>query len=472
MPSSIKKPSTPEKNLLLVEHNIVVISEKSDLDVGRVDEHGTLMLYQPLTPDNSGRKAVVGAEYAGEDSYMLTDGFRDVVAQDGFEGDRVEAVQSGSPPAAELLWPGADPDILKELEQEGDRERYVIRRYSVFGGPNQELIDYAENSDAFVTVNPDGLDDLTNYKGQTHDFLHSEDVPFLPSIEVNEAVDKGEAYTLKQIGETGRGYVIKSQTSSKGRHQYRAGDWDEVIDVFEENNLEEMRNNYILQPFIPHEEDHRWMTYGGEVRSGMIRRSDGTYQTNVSGDSVVEIDTLRALHEDRIAPLDPNQREDVEVAEAAVSALAGEFADPELERPNIITSADVMVADRGDIEGLPDSYLEDIDRHGGENAYLVAEFEPFPGKMIDHMHMWEGPRHRIPALQEAVFLEEMAGNEPGDPEEIAGDVGDRIWNRVRANFRSREHIAASRLRHDLNEIRRNRKEENETESALSAGPRP
>lgn len=449
-----------------------MIVGKSNLDVDEVDERGILMMYPSRPEDLSSRKAVMGKTYEGDELLGYDSSLRDVVTQNGFDGDMEAAAESASPAPAKLLHPAADVDVLKELEQNGERDRYAVRRYSFSIEPNDELIRYVEASDSFVPVNPDGFDELTNYKGRTHDFLHDESIPTIPSIEIDEAVDRGESYTINEIGEIGEGYVIKSQTGSEGDQQYRARNWDEVIETFDEEKLGEMRNSYLLQPFIPHEEGHRWMTYGGEPRTGMVRRRGEGYQTNVSGDQSTEMDTLRAIRDNRIDHLEPEQHEDTELAEAAVASLAEEYADPALERPNIITSVDLMAADREALEGLPESYLEDIDRYSGDSAYMVTEFEPFPGKMIDHMHMWEDPQEGIPALQEAVFLEELAGNEPGEPGDIAGNVDNRIWNRVRASFLSRENMAASAMKHDMLERSRNERKEEETERKdwVSTGP--
>ncbi|MFB6147643.1 MAG: hypothetical protein ABEJ66_02055 [Candidatus Nanohaloarchaea archaeon] len=211
---------------------------------------------------------------------------------------------------------------------------------------------------------------------------------------------------------------------------------------------------YLLQPFIPHKRGKRWMTYGGSVRTGMVRYPQGDYRTNVSTpENSTAMDALAAVEKGQIEPLQPSGQAGVRLAEDAAGELAERYADPELETPNIITSVDTMETSMDLLEGLPGSYLEHVERYSDDRALLVTEMESITGEMIDHMYTWEGPAEGIPALHEAVFLEEQAGHGP-DAGDIAGDVEERIWNRVRASFPSRERMMARRIEQDFREMER------------------
>lgn len=410
---------------------------------------GLLTRYNPGRPKLSGRASVLATDYSEGSSHRSRSyDLLDLPGQEGASGGWEQAREMLEPGVADLMHQKAPVEDLERFEEESDADKYIVRFYAKPGRVRDETLEYLQQSDFFKLVNPPGAREATGYKKQTHEMLSEAGIPTIPSIDADDAMDRGESYTLSEIGTTGHGYVVKASNSSRGEKQWRAGDWEQLENMYENLKIGERRGDFLVQPFIPHSRGKRWFTYGGVAETGMIRNSrEGEYRTNVSDrDKSKRMRALEAAEKNWIEPPEPGEGETVNLAEAAAGELADRFADPSLQRPNIITTVDLMETERTHLEGLPEEYLDAADDYGkGETRHLVTEMESIPGDMVDHIYMWEGPRSRIPAFREALFLEELAGNEI--PVE-------RIWNRVRVNYPSRERMLADRIKYDLGQMKK------------------
>lgn len=415
---------------------------------------GILLMYDhvPKGVNLSGRNSVLATDYGEEGVHRTSKrDLIDITSHEEFEGELEDARELLDPPTADLLQSYSPPERLEEFKSDSRHDSHVVRFYSTPGDTDPDLLRHLENDDSFTMVNPLEAREAAAFKDKTHEILSESGIPTIPSLDAKEAVDRGESYTVNNIGGLDGGYILKSANSSGGNNQWRAENWSELLDIYDEKNIDETRGDYLVQPFIPHDESRRWMTYGTEVETGMIRRSEDDYRTNASDGHTTEKGAIKAIQEGRIDTLLPSDQPGIKLAEDASGELAKRFADPELRKPNIITSVDIMVTDRQDLEGLPDEYLDAVDeyRENGE-ARLVTEFESVPGERMDHMYMWSNHEERTPALREAVFLEELAGKDVPEPEDIAGDIQDRIWARVRSNYRSPERILSEKMVEEIN----------------------
>ncbi|MFB6147644.1 MAG: hypothetical protein ABEJ66_02060, partial [Candidatus Nanohaloarchaea archaeon] len=79
------------------------------------------------------------------------------------------------------------------------------------GTVDDETLRYLEQSDFYTMVNPRGAREMTAYKSRTHDMLRDAGIPAIPSSDAEEAVDRGHDYALRNLGDTGHGYLLEQQ---------------------------------------------------------------------------------------------------------------------------------------------------------------------------------------------------------------------------------------------------------------------
>ena len=379
-----------------------------------------------------GRDAVLLANYRSlEGPSSLNGSVRDVETQADYSG---EPPQDLNPPVAGIINQKVRPEELQDLVEDHSEDYVVVKNRADGRFTHPDLPEVLED-DFFVLVSPPQLREVLNSKRKTSEVLEKFDTPRIPTATASKALDE---LSEGDLGSTGR-YLVKPEVGSRGRGQSVHEDWDSIKTFFEG----EVRDpgSYVVQPFIPHQKDHRWFVYGKQPETGITRYTGEDYRTNVSGNGTAKMDALEVRHLDRLDTLFPEDQEHYSLASDFAEDIAGEYLRQDIPRPNGQYTVDVLELDTELMQDLP----VETEYSDTGSSFLVNECESVPGEIADHIFMWDGPREGIPALKEAQFLRQLARKEVNGTEDAAEDPESRIWNRVRATYPSFEFMIAEQI---------------------------
>lgn len=347
-------------------------------------------------------------------------------------------------PVADLIHRSVEPDTLETIEEQAD-DVYAVRLRARTDRMDNDAVTYLKESDTLVAVNPVDLQRVVRDKQLTAEFLHDYGLPTIPAMDVTAAVVRGEEYTKSELGDTGNGWVLKRADSAGGKHVQRFDTYDAVVDAVEEADGIELSGSsgWVLQPFLEHSSDFRINLCGDTVTAVEQRRGrDGIFQTNLSQmDGSKNERAVRGLRDGHLDVYgidrhwadywadehpDTLSRPLQLLAEDAQTAL-DTFTDDGYD--NLFIGADIMLADRDQLAGIPDEYVADRYKLGDKAAF-VTEFNDGGGDIIERANLLYGMEENMPVLHLAHLLGEIAAAPIQEPYNVTGNLESPVWRRT------------------------------------------
>lgn len=347
-------------------------------------------------------------------------------------------------PVADLIHRSVEPETLAEIEEQTD-EVYAVRLRARTDRMDNDAITYLKESDTLVSVNPVDLQRVVRDKQLTAEFLHDYGLPTIPTVDVTEAVVRGEEYTKSELGDTGNGWVLKPADSGGGKHVQQFDTYGAVADTVENDEDIELSgaSGWVLQPYLEHSSDFRVNLCGDTVTAVEQRRGrDDIFQTNLSQmDGSKNERAVRGLRDGNLDVYgidrhwsdywadehpDTLSRPLQLLAEDTLTAL-DTFMDDGYD--NLFIAGDIMLADRDQLDGIPDAYIADRYKLGDKAAF-VTELNDGGGDIIERANLLYGMSENMPVLHLAHLLGNIADAPIQEPYNVSGNLESPVWRRA------------------------------------------
>lgn len=402
----------------------------------------------------------------------------------------------GEEPLLNQMSTSITPEEIETLYEEEfpDTERLVVYHGRQLLN-NRAPETYIENSDIVAPINPPEVARIFEDKRKTHEHLHENEIPVIPSETASILFQEGktdyeaEREAEKAIGDIKHDYgdgpvggILKAYGGSRGEGIFHFEDWEEAknylnlamdrqevmegvgIDGSHPNPREYVQDHYLLQPVIFHWADTRTELYGDEVGNAFRRIApDGSNKTNLSGiSSLVGTKELsiygkgiNALRQGRAQAcdvgfsnseplIDSESVFDLSPEKRALTHAAGNSFDPQthvynedLPEDPFKFALDILEADIERLEHLPDEYRPPIMKYAEPDkgvANIIAEGNVLAGSIGGWLAREGGTPEQLPPMQMKRLVDELAEIESQDLSQIAENPENSFWRRTDSYF--------------------------------------
>ena len=398
----------------------------------------------------------------------------------GYENDGVHT----TPPLLNWVSHYHTPESWERLKNEvfPESENYVVNLSAVArDNMRTQFKNYLEDDSDTILMNPPDVMDTFRDKKDTQDILSSQGVPTIPTADAETLVVDGIEALEAELGPLDGRAVMKPVNGSGGdgvvsgpvdELQYMLGTKDGRLDLLkdldhpqpEEVSPDELWNQMIIQPEVPHDKDYRILTVGDRIVNGEIRYApDDELCTNLSqvsskvlGDDMgVYGKALNSMESERVMPLYMNLDESIssgtykdlssgrpDIPKQSVKELAIDSLFPHINRlcsdqeAPIKHGADIIQTPLEKVREFP-NYSEITEYAEEGDAYLVMEQNGNPGSMVDLIARWSGNPEQISTIHVYNQMRELAGMETLEEANI-DENHEEVWDRLDGFYPSRD----------------------------------
>lgn len=350
-------------------------------------------------------------------------------------------------PLMNLIHQDVDVDVLERIREESDHDRVALRIYAP-DNIDISVSDYLQEEDFYRPLDRIAAR-VFGHKDSMADMFRDSDMPVLPSRDLGSVILYGlhedsigefdEYVLLPSKGGNGTNVEKVATTSEATEYLKGMNDGHEWYEYFMERKASD-KNGYQacgiqVEPFIEHDADIRMYVGDGVLSAEERIGREDDFRCNLSlldgGAAAEKAFVARETGAAQVLSVN-HHREGVErlpeearrIGEDLIDWVSG---DPE----EYFLAVDVLVGDRDEVEKLPEAWRDPILEYANDdNAYILSEINLIGGDIIGHLHYWDGPREEIPVIHEYRQLQQLAGVDPVDPENIVDNPESTVWQRI------------------------------------------